>query len=216
MYTIRKPILITLIFGFASSSLTATLTFAPPAISQNAPVAVVSAAPNPIPFSIFSLQCVSPGCVRSFEPSPVAPTPQVKPSVPAPKTKSVPPTKVEPAPQVTSTNPRIQVVIAFALAQIGKRYQWAAAGPNAYDCSGLVMVAFSKIGLRLPHFTGALINLGKQVSKSGLQKGDIVFPSSGHVGIYLGDGKMVHAPQPGESVKVSIVYAFYSARRLVS
>lgn len=108
-----------------------------------------------------------------------------------------------------------ETVIQFAMNQLGKPYRWGAAGPSSYDCSGLVMIAFSKIGLRLPHYTGALISFGKSVAKPSLQRGDIVFPSSGHVGIYLGGGKFIHAPQPGEVVKISAVYAFYAARRLV-
>jgi len=108
----------------------------------------------------------------------------------------------------------INTVIQFALAQRGKPYRWGAAGPSSYDCSGLVVAAFSKIGMRLPHYTGALIRLGKALSRSALQPGDLVFPSSHHVGIYLGNNQYVNAPQPGEVVKVSSVYAFYAARRL--
>lgn len=108
----------------------------------------------------------------------------------------------------------VQAVIQFALAQRGKPYVWAASGPNSYDCSGLVLASFGKIGLRLPHFTGALIGLGRSISRAAMQPGDIVFPQKGHVGIYLGNNQMVHAPQPGEVVTVGKVYAFYAARRL--
>lgn len=109
----------------------------------------------------------------------------------------------------------VETVIQFAMAQLGKPYVWGATGPNSYDCSGLVMTAFSKIGIKLPRTTRTMIGAGHQVNRAGLQRGDIVFPSSGHVGIYLGDNKFIHAPQPGQSVKISNVYAFYSARRLV-
>lgn len=106
-------------------------------------------------------------------------------------------------------------VIAFALAQVGKPYVWAASGPNSYDCSGLVMAAYATVGVSLPHQTGGIVTRGWPVSRSQLQPGDVVFPSSGHVGIYLGNNQMVHAPQTGQNVKVSSVYAFWTARRLL-
>jgi len=109
----------------------------------------------------------------------------------------------------------VEAVIQFALSQVGKPYVWGATGPNSYDCSGLVMTAFSKIGIKLPRTTRTMVNAGKSVSKAAMQRGDIVFPQAGHVAIYLGDGMMVHSPQPGERVKVSKVYSFYTARRLV-
>lgn len=108
-----------------------------------------------------------------------------------------------------------EAAVQFALAQLGKPYRWGASGPAGYDCSGLVMVAFSRIGLSLPHFTGALIGYGHAVARNALQRGDIVFPSNHHVAIYIGDNRMVEAPQPGQVIKISSVYAFYAARRLV-
>lgn len=123
--------------------------------------------------------------------------------------------KVAPPPSVSIASGTIETVIQFAMNQRGKPYVWGAAGPNSYDCSGLVLAAFSKIGLKLPHFTGALIGHGTAVARGALQRGDIVFPQRGHVAIYLGDGMMIHAPQPGDVVKISKVYAFYAARRLV-
>lgn len=117
-------------------------------------------------------------------------------------------------PVAPRSNSRIETVIAFALAQVGEPYVYAAAGPNSWDCSGLVMVAFGQIGIQLPHYTGAMIGYGTPVSHSAMQRGDIVFPEHGHVGIYLGNNQYVNAPQPGESVKVSGVYAFYAARHI--
>lgn len=111
---------------------------------------------------------------------------------------------------LTSTSP----VIAFALAQVGKPYRWAAAGPNAFDCSGLVLAAYARAGVRLPHQTGSMIRYGTPVARSQLQPGDIVFPSSSHVAIYLGGGKIVHAPKPGDHVRVAPLYSFWAARRL--
>lgn len=93
-----------------------------------------------------------------------------------------------------------------ALTQLGKPYRWAAAGPNSFDCSGLVVWAYAKVGRPgLPHYTGSLIRLGTRVTRSRLRSGDLVFFGSDvhHMGIYLGDGKFLHAPQTGDVVKIS-------------
>jgi cell wall-associated NlpC family hydrolase len=109
---------------------------------------------------------------------------------------------------------RLETVIAYALAQVGKPYVFAAAGPNAFDCSGLVMAAFARIGIRLPHFTGTMIRYGSPVSRSALRRGDMVFPTSGHVAIYLGGGRIVEAANPRVDIRVSTLTSFYAARRL--
>lgn len=110
---------------------------------------------------------------------------------------------------------RARVIINFALAQVGKPYVFGADGPGSYDCSGLVKAAFARVGIHLPHQTGQLVHRGRRVSRAALQPGDLVFPDSGHVGIYLGRGKMVHASNPRTDIKVSTVYAFWTARRLL-
>lgn len=105
----------------------------------------------------------------------------------------------------------------LALAQIGKPYVWGATGPSSFDCSGLTQWAYHQVGVNLPRTTYAQDGVGTQVSESNLQVGDLVFFYGGdHVGIYVGNGNVVHAPQPGESVKVtSIKYMpFYTARRV--
>lgn len=104
--------------------------------------------------------------------------------------------------------------IRFAVAQVGKPYKWAAAGPNAYDCSGLVMAAYKTQGISLPHFTGLLINYGHEVAKANLQPGDLVFPDPGHVQIYVGNGKIVEAPEAGKNVRVVNMWGFWRARRI--
>lgn len=84
-----------------------------------------------------------------------------------------------------------------------KPYVWGAAGPNAYDCSGLVMWAYAKVGIRLPHYTGTQWTAGRHIPKSELRPGDLVFFYSDlhHVGIYAGDGMIIHAPRPGKVVE---------------
>lgn len=113
-----------------------------------------------------------------------------------------------------ATPSRVETAVRFALAQQGDPYRWARSGPNAYDCSGLVLRAFAQIGIKLPHYTGTMIGYGKRVSRVGLQRGDIVFPTAGHVGIYLGNNQMVHASSSKGKVVVAKVYSFYAARRL--
>ena len=95
-----------------------------------------------------------------------------------------------------------------ALSKRGDPYVWGAAGPNAFDCSGLVLWAYAQVGITLPHFTGDQWNSGVHVSRSDLEPGDLVFfyPDISHVGIYLGNGLMVDAPDFGETVQVQPVF----------
>lgn len=110
---------------------------------------------------------------------------------------------------------RIETVIKYALAQQGDRYVFATSGPNTFDCSGLVLASFKQIGMKLPHFTGALLKLGTKINRDNMKRGDLVFPQSGHVGIYLGGGNMVHASGSKQKIVVAKVYGFYAARRLI-
>jgi cell wall-associated NlpC family hydrolase len=96
-----------------------------------------------------------------------------------------------------------EIALRYALTRRGYPYVWAAAGPTAFDCSGLVVWAFAQEGISLPHYTGDLWNLGVHVSEADLQPGDLVFFfGEDHVGIYIGDGLMVDAPAPGQNVMV--------------
>ncbi|QFG27405.1 NlpC/P60 family protein [Actinomadura sp. WMMB 499] len=93
-----------------------------------------------------------------------------------------------------------------AVAKLGAPYVWAAAGPSSFDCSGLVVWAYAQVGKSgLPHYTGSLYGLGTKVSRSELRSGDLVYFGSNlhHMGIYLSDGKYLHAPQTGDVVKIS-------------
>jgi cell wall-associated NlpC family hydrolase len=98
-----------------------------------------------------------------------------------------------------------------ALTQRGKPYVWGAAGPDSYDCSGLVLWAFAQEGISLPHYTGSLWNSGMHVSRADLQPGDLVFffPDISHVGIYIGNGLMVDAPSTGQVVQVQPIFDAY-------
>jgi len=100
---------------------------------------------------------------------------------------------------------RAGTALKFALKQIGDRYVFGAAGLVTWDCSGLTMRAYQAAGVSLPHSSAAQSRMGKKVSLKALKPGDLLFfgrPVS-HVGIYLGGGKMVHAPRSGSRVKVT-------------
>jgi cell wall-associated NlpC family hydrolase len=112
-----------------------------------------------------------------------------------------------------------QTVVDAAMAQRGKPYVWAASGPGSFDCSGLVDYAFSAAGIGLPHSSAMQYRMGQAVSRAQLQPGDLVFFYSpvSHVGIYIGNGQMVHAPTAGDVVKVSSIDAmgfFAGGRRI--
>jgi cell wall-associated NlpC family hydrolase len=97
------------------------------------------------------------------------------------------------------------IVVKEACAQIGKPYVWGATGPSAFDCSGLTQWAWAKVGVHLTHYTGAQWNEGVPVSRADLRPGDLVFFHSDlrHVGIYVGNNTMVHAPTTGDVVRMA-------------
>ena len=97
--------------------------------------------------------------------------------------------------------------VQIAMAQLGKPYVWAAAGPDSFDCSGLTMYVYAKVGISLPHSADAQFRMGTKISKDSLQPGDLIFGGSqgyiSHVGIYIGGGNYVTAPQTGDVVKIT-------------
>jgi len=121
---------------------------------------------------------------------------RAKPVKSEPKTAAVAP------PASTGGNQR---VVQIAYAQVGKAYVSAAEGPNAFDCSGLVFYVFNQAGIHIPRLSsdGYLAKYPK-VSRAALQPGDLIV-SSGHIAIYVGNGKIVHASTPRDGVKVSPV-----------
>jgi cell wall-associated NlpC family hydrolase len=102
-------------------------------------------------------------------------------------------------------NGKAAQALRYAMSKIGRPYVWGAAGPNSFDCSGLIMWAYRKVGISLPHYTGSQWNAGTHVSRDRLQPGDLVFFYNDlhHVGLYIGGGKMLHAPQTGDVVKIA-------------
>lgn len=103
---------------------------------------------------------------------------------------------------------KAEKVLSFARAQIGKPYVWGATGPSSYDCSGLTQAAWRAAGVDLPRTTWDQVKAGQSVATADLLPGDLVFfyDDISHVGIYIGDGKMIHAPKPGANVREESIY----------
>ena len=122
---------------------------------------------------------------------------------------------------VHASSAQAQAAVHFALAQVGKPYVFGAAGPDSYDCSGLTMASWRQGGVSLPHSAADQYNYGTHVGYDQLRPGDLMFfyHPIGHVTIYIGNGMMVSAPEPGEDVKVvstdSFANDFVGATRLV-
>lgn len=112
--------------------------------------------------------------------------------------------------------PTIVTAIKFALAQVGKPYVWGATGPEAFDCSGLMLASWASAGVSLPRTTYEQVNVGVDVTQGPWLPGDLFFPEAGHVGMYLGSGLWVEAPHTGDVVKVTTSPPVWRARRIVS
>jgi cell wall-associated NlpC family hydrolase len=106
---------------------------------------------------------------------------------------------------VQAPNSLAAAAISYAYGKLGSPYVWGATGPDAFDCSGLAQAAYRSAGISLPRTTYAQINAGRRVSRSELLPGDLVFFYSGisHVGIYVGNGQMIHAPNPTAPVRLA-------------
>ena len=109
--------------------------------------------------------------------------------------------------------PRYPQVVSIAMQYLGTPYVWGGAAPGGFDCSGLVMYVYAQVGVSLPHYTGAQFQYGVPVPRDQLQPGDLVFfDGLGHVGIYVGGGSFIHAPETGDVVRISsLSEGFYAA-----
>ncbi|MFJ3722261.1 NlpC/P60 family protein [Streptomyces sp. NPDC090045] len=132
----------------------------------------------------------------AYEAETPAASPAASPS--APKSSTPPP---------PSDGSRAARAVAFAYTAIGKPYVWGATGPGSFDCSGLTQAAWRSAGVSLPRTTYTQINAGRRVPRDQLAPGDLVFFYSGvtHVGLYIGNGQMIHAPRPGSTVRLAPV-----------
>ena len=147
---------------------------------------------------------------------PAPPPPEAAPPSPEdPAVVAAPPSGIPPgdvAPPEGAVTPgapggESTLAVQAALTRIGSPYVWGGSGPNQFDCSGLVMWAFQQAGISLPHSSQALAQGGQPVDQSHMQPGDLVtyYSDASHVGIYIGDGMMVHASTYGTPVQVAPV-----------
>jgi cell wall-associated NlpC family hydrolase len=192
-----------------------------PALASRAAVVAVSTAAA-------ALLATLPAAPADTTTAPIIPLSPAAPAAPAPPA----PVVSLPFAPVANVSVRLDVSAAVAaaspaavrtaavqkaLSKVGSPYRWGAAGPRAFDCSGLVNWAFRSAGKSVPRSSKALSRAGTPVSRSALQPGDLVFFYRGpsHVGIYIGNGKIVHASNRRSPVKVSDMsrMPFHSARR---
>ena len=189
--------------GTTAAALLTLLPVAPPATPPTAAVAPVGER-APAPFQ---------AARHALGTTPAAPA---APAVQAP-VKLVAAAKPA-APAVAAAAGRRGSAMSIAMGKLGAPYRWGAAGPGAFDCSGLVYWSYRQIGTTLPRSSSAQSRVGTPVSKGALQPGDLVFfyrPVS-HVAIYIGGGRVVHASTAGQPVKISNLgdMPFATARRI--
>ena len=111
-----------------------------------------------------------------------------------------------PAPTPPQVSGRAGVAVQFAYGALGTPYRWAGSGPDGYDCSGLTQAAWRAAGVSLPHNAAMQYNALPKISRSALSPGDLVFYNSlGHVGIYVGNGQIIHSPHAGDYVRLASV-----------
>jgi peptidoglycan DL-endopeptidase CwlO len=126
-------------------------------------------------------------------------------------------TKAPPSTRSSSTgSSKGAKALAYAKAQLGEPYARSGAGPSSWDCSGLTMMAWGSVGVSLPHSSRQQFSRGQSVAKSDLRSGDLVFFYSdiSHVGLYAGNGQVIHAPRPGKSVEyIRMSYMPYAGAR---
>ncbi len=117
----------------------------------------------------------------------------------------------------TASSASGNAIVSYAYNFIGTPYVYGATGPDTFDCSGFTSYVYANAaGINITRTTYSQMGVGTPVSYDELQPGDLVFTYGGdHVGIYVGGGQYIHAPQPGDSVKVGNITSFYCARRVL-
>jgi cell wall-associated NlpC family hydrolase len=142
----------------------------------------------------------------------VTTTTTTAPTVPLTNSTPQTTTTTNPPSPVATNQPAAgaQLAIDYAEAQLGKPYQWGGAGPGSFDCSGLVMMAWEQAGVYFPHLAQAQYDMTERVPFSDMLPGDLVFfgtPSDvHHVGLYIGNGEMIDAPETGQDVSIQSIY----------
>ncbi|MFT4295402.1 MAG: NlpC/P60 family protein [Micropruina sp.] len=164
---------------------------------------------------------IAPAALPAFaEETPPPATTETAPAPAATKPESVNPDPVAPS-KADKLRAKANTVIKAAKSKVKNgQYKWGASGPNKFDCSGFMVWSFKKIGIKLPHSSRAQSTKGVKVAKKNLKPGDLVFFYSPvhHVGLYIGDGKIVHARNTRDDLEISSLkkYGHYhSARRVI-
>jgi peptidoglycan DL-endopeptidase CwlO len=105
-------------------------------------------------------------------------------------------------------------IVRFARHFLGVRYAYGGVSPRSgFDCSGFTRFVYAHFGITLPHYSGAQFGLGRRVSRAGLRPGDLVFfDGLGHVGLYIGGGRFIHAPHSGTRVSIDSLDGWYAGR----
>ena len=138
--------------------------------------------------------------VPAARPVPAAAPPQRGPSAPP---ASLHVAAAQPPAVAAPPLPAAARAVETALTELGKPYRYGALGPSTFDCSGLTKFAYGTVGISLPHSAAAQYQAGRRVNRNQLQPGDLIFwRGLDHVGLYIGNGKMVHAPRTGEVVTI--------------
>ena len=106
-------------------------------------------------------------------------------------------------------------LVKYAKKFLGVPYVFGGTTPKGFDCSGLVQYVYRHFGINISRTTRTQINDGREVGRNNLQLGDLVFPSSGHVTLYIGNNQVLHAPEPGDRVKISPLWKFWRATRIL-
>lgn len=189
--------------------------------------------PDSIPEEKVTTPAVTAAPVETTTPEPVETEPETETEYVPEETTTPAPIETEPEPEPEpepesqpydeSREAKIQTVVDYAKSNIGGSYVWCGENFKATDCSGLVLLSYRQIGINLPHFAATQATYGTSVSKSDIQPGDLVFfgYDIGHVGIYVGDGRFVHAANTDQGIIISdfenyIKYEhLYDIRRLI-
>lgn len=109
-----------------------------------------------------------------------------------------------------------QDIVNYSKTFLGTPYVWGGTTPSGFDCSGFTQYVYKRFGIDITRTTYTQINVGTPVSRSELQLGDLVFTSAGHVGLYVGNNQIIHSPKTGDVVKISTIWSFYAARRILT
>ncbi|HEY4938518.1 MAG TPA: C40 family peptidase [Actinomycetota bacterium] len=159
--------------------------------------ALAAQAPNPMESDMVALVTAVP--VASSAPPAPAPAPAARASV---RVAAASAPAAAPPPPLSAAARAVET----ALKELGRPYRYGALGPSTFDCSGLTKFAYGAAGIVLPHSAAAQYGSGRRVNRNQLQPGDLIFwKGLGHVGMYIGAGRMVHAPQTGQLVTITSI-----------